>query len=149
MLDIIKELGANKTVIDACCGIGSISKALIDSPINVVGFDKCPMMVGLANENYGRDKFFQGDILDTNNILSHSTHLTVTHGALEHFQDDDIIKICKNMKNSIHYVPLDGYVTPSFGDERLLPKEYWVDLVNPLYYTTFNEGKDLVFLLGE
>ena len=42
-----------------------------------------------------------------------------------------------------HYVPTSQYTSPSFGDERLLPIDYWITLVKPDYYLLDNDGKDL------
>ena len=47
--------------------------------------------------------------------------------------------------NSIHYVPLDKYEVPSYGDERLLPYEFWLDMLKPKEWALFNDGHDLTF----
>ncbi|MGL4482397.1 MAG: hypothetical protein ACRCTW_07725, partial [Lactococcus garvieae] len=60
--------------------------------------------------------------------------------------DEDIAIILANQKsvckNLIHYVPLAGWITGSFGDERLLPIEHWIVNFKPSSYHIFNEGKD-------
>ena len=53
--------------------------------------------------------------------------------------------ILSKVNKSLHYVPLNGYKEPSFGDERLLPKEFWIEMFNPIIYMVFNNNKDLVF----
>ena len=55
--------------------------------------------------------------------------------------------ICEMFPNSIHYVPLDKYEKPSFGDERLLPYKYWLDLVTPKCWMLFNDDHDLMFII--
>lgn len=128
------------SILEIGCGIGSISKALSKPGINLSGFDLCPKMVELANQNIGKDVFFQGNALDLK-----SSKLSISHGVLEHFSDEHIIKICNNFPNSIHYVPLDKYEKPSFGDERLLSSDYWLNLVIPQIAIIFNNDHDLIF----
>lgn len=79
--------------------------------------------------------------------------LIIGHGVLEHLEDEDILKVIDNQKRSlssngviVQYVPLDGHVYPSFGDERLLPLGHWLELTQPTDYVVFNEGKDLVMV---
>lgn len=146
MIDFILSFEP-KVVVDAACGIGSISKALnrfYEKPLKRQGFDIDEEMVKLANKNMnsGHLHFKQGDIFDYKNATD---ELTVTHGVLEHFTDSQIKLILNRYPNSIHYVPLDAYHTPSFGDERLLPKDYWIETFKPSYYFTMNNEHDLVF----
>lgn len=127
-------------VIDAGCGIGSVSKYLNKRGIFTVGFDLCPDMVALACKNVPDSLFMVRDIKGFE-----SDRTVVTHGVLEHFDDATIKGILENCPDSVHYVPLDGYKEPSFGDERLLPKEFWVDTFRPRFWETFNEDEDLYF----
>lgn len=140
MIDMILDTDATH-VIDAGCGIGSVTKAIMGHK-DTSGFDKCTYMVGLANNNVpnASSAFRMGDILTETD-----SRLTVTHGVLEHFQDDRIERILANFPNSIHYVPLDKYLTPSFGDERLLSAKHWIALAKPKRYQLFNNDHDLVF----
>ena len=62
--------------------------------------------------------------------------------------DVDITRIMSTYNNDkvlfqAHYVPTSQYTSPSFGDERLLPTDYWITLVKPDYYLLDNNGKDL------
>ncbi len=89
-----------------------------------------------SRENICETKFFE------------MATLVVTHGVLEHFSDDDITKIIStynddNVLFQAHYVPTDHYETPSFGDERLLSVETWINLVKPDYYILDNNECDL------
>lgn len=141
----IKSLLTDKREIyELGCGIGSISKALSKDGISFAGIDKDPYMVRLANTNTNSKNFYSENILDT--VLPYGT-LKVTHGVLEHFEDAAIKYITNRCPNSIHYVPLDKYEKPSFGDERLLSVEYWLELVKPKAYELFNEDYDLMFIL--
>lgn len=73
-----------------------------------------------------------------------------SHGVLEHFSDEDIDLILARQKADcpvlVHYVPLEGWGTKSYGDERLLPIGYWVDRFKPSEWTMFNDGKDAVLI---
>lgn len=140
-LEFIK-MQNNNTIKELGCGIGSVSKALMKEGFNCSGFDICEKMVWLSNENTNTTNFYKGDIFDAKVPVD---VLGVSHGVLEHFSDEQIQLICSQNKNSIHYVPLDKYKTPSFGDERLLPYQHWIDLVNPREFILFNDGFDFCF----
>lgn len=131
----------SEEIIEMGCGIGSISKALNRIGIKSTGFDVDINMVNLANINNNTDVFYEGCI----HSFKNDNILAVSHGVLEHFEDEQILNICKNNPNSIHYVPLDKYKVPSFGDERLLSYKYWLDLVKPKDYVLFNDYHDLIF----
>ena len=97
-------------------------------------FGKVPLFY--AKENICEPKFFE------------SSTVVVTHGVLEHFSDEDITRIMSTYNNDkvlfqAHYVPTCQYASPSFGDERLLPVDYWIALIKPDYYLLDNDGKDL------
>lgn len=140
-LRLVEELSNEKGIFELGCGIGSVSKAL-NLPFK--GVDISTEMVRLANENTNSNNFYTKSIFD----VEFEKGLTyVSHGVLEHFKDEDIVKITNKFAQSIHYVPLDKYKTPSFGDERLLPYEYWLELVNPVAYKLFNDNHDLLFIL--
>lgn len=140
-LEVIHQVKGVEGIFELGCGIGSVSKAIGGV---YKGVDIDPLMVMLANKNTDSTNFYHESIFDVN--TRHST-LKVSHGVLEHFSDADIQTICELHPNSIHYVPLDKYVTPSFGDERLLPYEHWLELVNPISWMLFNDDHDLMFLL--
>lgn len=132
-------------------GIGSVSKALRKrSDFYILsGFDNSEFMIELSKKNNPDLKVYYDDIF--NPVNSTRADIAVTMGVLEHFSDAEILSILqryeRNNEQSVHYVPLDKYITPSFGDERLLPYEYWVELINPKYYEVFNDGHDLLFSL--
>lgn len=139
---ITEQTKYSKYIIEMGCGIGSVSKALLKQGYTCSGFDLSPDMVELANTNVGANLFRQGDIFKEQLPVD---IIGVSHGVLEHFSDEQIQQICEANKYSIHYVPLDKYVIPSFGDERLLPYQHWLDLVQPRDWFLFNKGHDLCF----
>ncbi len=137
-----------KQIYETGCGIGSVSKFIKQYNIGCLGFDIDKDVVDLANENLGTITFFQGDIFDYNlSPMKSNPILPVSHGVLEHFTDEQILKVLELYPYSIHYVPLEGYKTPSYGDERLLSKKFWDDLCQPEVSFTFNNGLDLAFMV--
>lgn len=142
-IDLVNSLSGNE-IMELGCGIGSVSKAVQRHGKSSFGFDISDDMVDLANRNLGDNRFFKGNIF---NMEYPKDILKVSHGVLEHFSDNEIKEITRQCENSIHYVPLDKYKEPSFGDERLLSYEYWLKLVNPKAYILFNDGYDLAFIL--
>lgn len=140
-LEFIRQQN-NKYIIEMGCGIGSVSKALMKEGYICGGFDLSPEMVALANENCGKELFYVGDIFKEKVPVDLQT---VTLGVLEHFDDFEIHRLCKENKHSIHYVPLNKYHKPSFGDERLLPYQHWLEVANPREWALFNDGFDLMF----
>lgn len=154
-LHVIKQC-SNLFVKEEGCGIGSVIKALPNRYF--VGTDLCPEMLELARLNNSNSTYFiQQDIITGESIGTpvlpiwyNQITTVVSHGVIEHFDDDTIVKIINRQKkyyeNVIHYVPLQGYEKPSFGDERLLPLEHWIELVDPVYYEKFNDH-DLIFVV--
>ncbi len=139
-----------KNIIEEGVGIASVSRCLRDEGIQLNGFDINPFMIKLAKDNCGQGYWYEDDILNPAYNLEYINRaLAITHGVLEHFTNEEIRRIFrryrKNKTPSIHYVPLDKYITPSFGDERLLPYTYWLDLIEPDEYKVFNDGHDLWF----
>lgn len=150
-LDKIISLGVTN-IIDMGCGIGSVSKALHKRGIECLLIDKDEDMIHLSIEN-NSEWITLDNILVRNlakiNYPAFENDFCITHGVLEHYQDTAIWRFIDLMPYSIHYVPLDKWITPSFGDERLLSKEHWIDLVEPKEWGTFNDEKDLWFLIDK
>lgn len=140
-LNVIDQLRTANGIQELGCGIGSVSKAIGGK---FKGCDIDPFMVKLANENTNSNNFHHQSLFDA---VIDPYAIKVTHGVLEHFQDAQIEDILERCHNSVHYVPTDGYDLPSFGDERLLPYQYWLDLACPKMWMLFNDDKDLLFVV--
>lgn len=143
---LLEMLQGFKNVREEGIGIGSVSKYLIKQGVKTAGFDLCPEMVRLCKTNNPTIECYVGNIFENQNDV---VDIVVTHGVLEHFLDVDIKFILNRYKgegcSSVHYVPLNGYDKPSFGDERLLPWQHWVDTFNPTKFKVVN-NKDLYML---
>ena len=137
MLDFVGEF---ETIREEGIGIGSISKYLLKKGVKTYGFDICPQMVSLCKENNPSLNVYVDDIFKPQ---KEKVDMVVTHGVLEHFNDEQILHIIDRYKSenqsSIHYVPIDGYKVPSFGDERLLSVNYWVKTFNPTWFINIKD----------
>ncbi len=146
-LSIIKSFSVCGMIKEEGIGIGTVSKLLGGS---IYGSDICDRMLELCRANNPNINVWKEDIRDFNKRYLKGTFAVATHGVLEHFQDRDIFKILNsyhnNVKFSVHYVPTILYEKPSFGDERLLPTEYWIHTFKPFYHLHENEGKDLYLI---
>lgn len=131
-------------IMEEGCGIGSVTKQLLNrvsvgcplEKVNFVLMDSNAEMLELAKLNlakfnnnniiYKQKDIFAPVAIDPNDFCH---KIIITHGVLEHFTTIDITRLFKQFYESkaaqFHYVPLDGYTTPSFGDEHLYPITYW------------------------
>lgn len=138
-----------RLILEEGCGVGTVSKALmtISPEIQPIISDICPDQIALAYANTGLVPI-QTCIVDGGNA-PRDADMVIGHGVLEHFPDREIETILNRQWNIaprvIHYVPINKYLTPSFGDERLLPVEYWLGF-QPTRHFTFNDGHDLCLI---
>ena len=154
------------TFLELGVGMGTITSILMERMTGLsrgfAGVDRDEQMVETAGKNlmlaydeWGADEpppIFTKDIryleltkgkVKSPNILVHS------HGVLEHFSDEEIRQIVQQFDTpQVHYVPGNGYGSPSRGDERLLPLDYWRELVQPQEVFTFNGGLDYGLVLN-
>lgn len=150
MLDVISQTEDIFCVREEGVGIGSITKALLnkDNFKLYCGYDFDSRMTKLARTNVPGVLFYVDSIL--NHTSKRHADLAITHGVLEHFSNEQIKQVFERYNRegikSIHYVPLDKYEQPSFGDERLLPYQHWLKLVNPKDYILFNDDYDLLLI---
>lgn len=151
---MIKELIKDgETFREEGCGIGTISKVLIftkpELDIEICDLDKD--ILELASINMA-GLLKPEQITQQDAIIAPDTTKDVifSHGVIEYFEDDNIGKIlARQLKLAgkvVHYVPTDGYDNPSFGDERLLPYDYWLNKWEPTRYELFNDNKDLLLV---
>lgn len=151
---MIEELNCDaKTALEEGCGIGTISKIMLNNQplLDLTISDNDILMLQLALENMkGLISLNNVKLMDIRSTKKPHVDLIYSHGVLEHFDDRNIHRILKaqidKCSKLVHYVPTDSYDTPSFGDERLLPIQYWLDMFNPTRYKTFNSDKDLILI---
>jgi len=160
--EIMTNMKAGDRVIEIGCGLATITSILAENAgrllIDEGGesrecfagfrcFDISPVMVKLARQNlYEGYPVDVGDARLPTNRLPDIIH---SHGMLEHMSDEDIRAVIEASRKdgarvAIHYVPGEKYVTPSFGDERLMSLKAWEQICAPTEAYTFNDGYDYV-----
>lgn len=143
------EIDRGDRVLEIGCGMGTITKALMDRqlPADFWMMDKCPRMLALAGTNVEEARIVQGDARS----LSVPTDVVFGHGVLEHFCDQDIVNIIgrhyvSGARVAIHYVPGDKYEKPSYGDERLMSVKDWKRIAAPDEVHVFNNSFDYALI---
>ena len=149
---LVKEVSYDQTVEWGCgTGLVSIFLSRYRNRLPRILLDIDEDVLNLARMNFHRTLpgeevlFLKHDIRKP---LSGGFGLSHSHGVLEHFGVEETKKIVSNMRESsrvvVCYVPTDRYISPSFGDECLMPPKKWKKLFNPTEMVEFNEGKDLI-----
>ncbi len=148
---VLSHIRPGDGVGEAGAGMGTITRALLDfgSRGDHVCLELDGDMLELADYQVGlRSGMWQLDIREQ---LPRVFDVIHGHGVLEHFSDCDIRKIIHTHRESgaraaIHYVPGEKYVTPSFGDERLMSVDAWREIAAPDEVVTFNDGFDYALI---
>lgn len=142
------------TVREEGCGIATITKILAqDTDPNGVIYSVMDIDADqVVNARASLRPLMQRVDIQLGNIMKPQKPVDIIHGhgVLEHFSDVQIHNIlerqCREAGIVVHYVPLIGWGHQSFGDERLLPADHWVEIHQPYYWEVFNDGKDLVMV---
>jgi trans-aconitate methyltransferase len=144
-------------VLEAGCGMGTITRALIEGGAPAKQFimvDRCPEMLGMAahsTRHCAEDKvrLYDCSIFDVSvdKRIGGRADVVFSHGVLEHYGDHDINAAILEQeylhpRALVHYVPGERYSAPSFGDERLMPAWKWQEICEPCAIVPFNEGFD-------
>ena len=144
-------------------GSGQMSIYLAKSGYNLMGIDNNILLVEqaskLSDKIGSQVNFMKTDLFNIPiyNLFSYRHFNTAfSQGLLEHFTDKQIrqaITIQFRIADVIGFsVPLDKFDKQSRGDERLMPKEYWLELVkgyNILFQETFADGKQLMVIFKD
>jgi len=145
---IIERAKLGDRIVEVGCGLGTITRVLADSMIRANqgfrAYDLNPYMV-----RYARQTLSDGYPVEVGNAFFPTNckpDIVHSHGMLEHFTDDQIGKVIQahikdEARHAVHYVPGDKYEVPSFGDERLMPLEFWKEF-GPTEAFAFNDGYD-------
>lgn len=154
-----------ETIAEVGCGTANTTRFLLEEAPkkNYHCMDIDNKMVNLAMENIGMKRrnvtyHIQNVLKSIDGMAFDVVH---SHGLLEHFSDIEIqrifLKLARASDVQVHYIPSDGYKEQSFGDERLLPLEHWMDLISRFSENTgikvnskgfyFNDNKDICLTL--
>lgn len=159
--DFLRVAGANATfieyitglrsrkVMELGCGPAQVSVFLSYLGFEVTAFDKDEAVLQYArgnNERFlGHVKFLSGDAF---HLPFHDDEFDVVfnQGFFEHFSDENIRAIIgeslRVAPNLIFSVPNANYPRQDFGDERLMTKRQWEEILSPFNLVlSLEEGK--------
>ena len=137
------------TVLEIGAGIGSTTRALWSwrgGGAGLYASDNDPEMLALMRRNLSPDVFVVEH--DARRPWHNKVDIVHSHGLLEHYDNEtirQIIEAHRTAKLQVHYVP-GQYDEPSFGDERLMSVQSWVNICNPDQIIVFNGGKDYALI---
>jgi cyclopropane fatty-acyl-phospholipid synthase-like methyltransferase len=142
-------LSPGMKVLEMGCGTSIVTKLLYNSKTRFIVADNCRRMTFLSRINLGQRKV-KVLLADITKPLNFKVDLLHSHGVLEHFTKEQIKDIVRTQltcsKILVHYVPSNKYKVKSFGNELLLSKKQWFDLVKPSEILEFNKGLDLILI---
>lgn len=150
--------GAN--ILETGLGSGQISCQLSLNGYKVLGLDNDKKIVQnayrLSQKLNTCPIFMLGDIFDLDVLFPGGFDMVVSQGVLEHFNDNEVAIILKDMlkvaQRVAFSVPLDKFGHQSYGNERLMPESYWLDKCkeyNILFHNTFADGKQMICIFEE
>ena len=139
-LDAIEKYSKNKEIIECGCGTGKISTYFQNKGYSVTAVDIDDKILNLAKNIVKKSSFSEMPKFEIMSILdlqykNKSFDVAFSNGVLEHFTDDEIIKILiEEMRIAdivIFGVPSKYFNDDEFmhGDERYLTKEEWRTLI--------------------
>jgi hypothetical protein len=152
--DHTKEHGK---ILETGFGFGTTLELLRDLDYDIYGFDLEPIAIDAATERYPylKNRLSVGDILDESSYPD--LYDTIIHqGVLEHFSDEDILKILniqsRKCKNIIFDVPnnLRQSTEDEGGDTRFETPQFWEEMLSKVgleyqrFGRTYDYGDDLL-----
>ncbi len=136
----IIKYSENKNILEAGCGTGLIAGFLKKKGYDVVAMDLSDKVLEYANNLAEMSNIIEPCIYKKGNILERNFQtkkfgVVYSNGVLEHFNDEQIIKILNNQLKeadfSIFGVPSTYWKMNEkmYGNERSLKKEEWINLI--------------------
>lgn len=86
------------SVLDACCGAGTLSRYLRECGIAVIGVDTSPSMLSLAREKVPDARFLEADLTDL--ALDEPVDAAVVAFSLHEMPEDTRVKVWKAMRKA-------------------------------------------------
>ncbi len=137
---IIKEVGngQNQKIIEAGCGTAVVSIVLSSLGYKVTAVDIDQEMLAIAKMlARNRNQLLNFEIADIKSLpyQDNTFAIAFNHGVLEHFSDQDIIKILGELLRVaeivIFSVPSDYFTEEEkmYGNERFLNKKQWLKII--------------------
>jgi SAM-dependent methyltransferase len=147
--------GGPRSVLEIGSGTGSLAIALSYFCPGVLSLDLNPELVERCERNNrklrGRARFGQADAFDLSAYDDGTFDVACSQGFFEHFDDEQIAALLQEQtrvaRRVVLSVPNDRYGVQDFGNERLLTKAQWDELLTRLggrvleskNYSPFNE----------
>jgi 2-polyprenyl-3-methyl-5-hydroxy-6-metoxy-1,4-benzoquinol methylase len=139
-LNAIEKYLKNKKIIECGCGTGKISTYFQNKGYSVTAVDIDENILKLAENIVERSSFKETPKFEVMSIMNlkyknKTFDVVFSNGVLEHFKDNEIIKI---LKEEIRIADVVVFGVPSkyfndnefmHGDERYLTKEEWRTLI--------------------
>lgn len=139
-LNAIEKYSKNKKIIECGCGTGKISTYFQNKGYSVTAVDIDENILKLAENIVERSSFKETPKFEVMSIMNlkyknKTFDVAFSNGVLEHFTDNEIIKI---LKEEIRIADVVVFGVPSkyfndnefmHGDERYLTKEEWRTLI--------------------
>ena len=136
-----------KSIIEIGCGSADhsifIKKTFNRKKISFLDNDK--IILNNAQKKYSSlvSNFYEADILNKKMIQGvHHHDIGMSQGLMEHFNDDDFVKIIKNFRGKVKYfifsIPSNHYPTIDFGNEILRSKHEIKNLLSNIERIDFS-----------
>ena len=139
-LNAIEKYSKNKKIIECGCGTGKISTYFQNKGYSVTAVDIDENILKLAENIVERSSFKKTPKFEVMSIMNlkyknKTFDVAFSNGVLEHFTDNEIIKI---LREEIRIADVVVFGVPSkyfndnefmYGDERYLTKEEWRTLI--------------------
>jgi SAM-dependent methyltransferase len=137
LVEITSSAKKNKEILEVGSGSGALSIFLSHLGYKIISIDNDEEVLNIARRNNaylnGKVTFKKADAYRLP-FKDNSFDLCFSQGFFEHFNDDDIRKLLREQlrvaKAIIFSVPAFWYPKQDFGDERLMKKEDWSEILS-------------------
>ncbi len=137
LFEIIRTQSEHARLLEVGSGSGVHSIFLSQPDYDVISIDNNEGVLAIARENNtalnGRGTFLKGDAYSLP-FLDNSFQVCFSQGFFEHFANHDIAKLLEEQlrvaRVVIFSVPTLWYPLQEFGDERLMKREDWLEILH-------------------
>jgi len=138
LVEITSSAKKNKEILEVGSGSGALSAFLSHLGYKTISIDNDEGVLNIARQNNaylnGKVTFQKADAYRLP-FRDNSFDVCFSQGFFEHFEDKDIKELLKEQlrvaKVVIFSVPTFWYPRQDFGDESLMKKEDWLQILSP------------------